>query len=304
MLKDQLKHAAQYWKTDGPAWVARVAAEKAVEQFWFLFPPLTYRSLRMYLRLGYWPDIEHPRTFNEKVAHRQVFVQHPLASLVADKWRVREFVAERGLAHLLNEVYCATDNPEEIPFGDLPDRFVIKANHGSHWNIIVKDKSSLDHPAVIRQCRKWLRQKYGKAGRCLETHYDSIKPMVLVEKLLEDRESAYLRDYKFYCFHGRVHHIYIFSPAPGGRTLNVYDRDWNEQGYTYLARGTPAARPAALPAMLDAAERLSRDIDFCRVDMYLLDGEKLVFGEITMNPQGSLRRFRNKEMDLAYGELW
>lgn len=303
-LVRQLKHAAEYWKTDGPFWLARVAATKVVDQLYPVLPPVTYKSLHMLLRLGYWPNIRKPRTFNEKVVHRQLLAQHPLASLIADKWRVRQYVAERGLAHILNEVYFVTDDPEKIPFDDLPDRFVIKANHGCSWNILVTDKRTLDRRKAIRKCRKWLSLKYGKSTRQYDTHYDTIPPLILVERFIEEEERAVPVDYKFYCFHGSALFIEVHLGRFAKHTENFYDREWREavdRSRTPRSEGVP--KPPRLAEMLQVAERLSGDFDFCRVDLYSPNAETILFGEITLSPSGGLDPIC-REWGYRLGELW
>lgn len=306
MLGPQLKHAAEYWKTCGPAWVARVAASKFVGLLGPVLPPVVCKSAMMYLRLGYWPNIRNPRTFNEKVAHRQLFAPHPLGSLVADKWRVREYVAERGLRDILNEVYFVTDDPATIPFADLPDQFVIKANHGSGTNIIVKDRSKLKQKRVIRQCRKWLTQKSGKVTHNYETHYDGIAPLILVERYIEAEEGrGALTDYKLFCFRGLAQFIQVDLDRFVNHTRVIYDCEWRDTGMRYIySRGELVPKPPRFEEMLRVVERLSADFDFCRIDLYAPEPERLLFGEITMNPQGGLGPFTPREWDFRLGELW
>ena len=307
MLSRPLRHAVEYWKTEGPGFLARVAAFKLfIEPVYAVLPPLAYKSFLMWARLGYWPNITHPRSFNEKMAHRQIIAPHPLASLVADKWRVRQYVADRGLGHILNEVYFVTDDPARIPFDDLPDRFVIKANHGCGMNTIVTDKNSLDRAQVIRQCRKWLGTKYGKAFRTYERHYDAIPPLILVEKLIEDHEHEVPWDYKFYSFHGVVHMVQVDHSRARVHHSNLYTRAWRDTGIRGLvprsAEATP--RPPRLDEMISVAERLSSGFDFCRVDLYAPDPERILFGEITMHPAGGLVIYAPRKADFWLGRFW
>ena len=285
--------------------MTRVAASKFVGLLGSVLSPAVCKSAMIYLRLGYWPNIRKPRSLNEKVAHRQLFAPHPLGSLLADKWRVREYVAERGLGDILNEVYFVTDDPASIPFDDLPGQFVIKANHGCGWNIIVKDKSELHQRRVIRQCRMWLRRKYGRASHNYETHYDSIAPLILVERFLRDERYELPVDYKIDCFHGRTHSIGVKHRCADITAYGRYDTTWNQ--LDFAAVGIPAGghieRPSRLNAMIEAAERLSCGIDYCRVDLYLLNDKDLFFGEITMNPSGGINPI-SKEWDFRLGELW
>jgi len=307
LLGKQFRHGVEYWTTEGRGFLARVAAFKfLVRPFYGVLPPLIYKSLLMWARLGYWPHIRRPRSFNEKMAHRQLLAPHPLASVVADKWRVRQYVADRGLAHILNEVYCVTDDPDRIPFDDLPDRFVIKANHGCGMNIIVTDKDSLDRPQVIRKCREWLSTKYGRVFRNYEMHYDAIPPLILVERFIDDKEHDVPVDYKFYSFHGTVHMIQVDRSRSEVHHSNLYTRAWKDTGIRGLVQRSAGTtpKPRRLADMIQIAERLGRDFDFCRVDLYAPDADTILFGEITMHPAGGLVVYTPKQADFWLGRLW
>jgi hypothetical protein len=304
VYRRKLASAMSYWKAGGPRFFAGVVMDRLVCGLYPALPRASCQSLRMLLLLGYWPDIRNPRSLNEKIAHRMLFAPHPLESLVADKWRVRQYVTERGLKDILNDVYCVTDDPTTIPFDDLPDRFVIKANHGCDWNIIVRDKGALDKPAVIGQCREWLGLKYSTTDRSHETHYDSIPPLILVEKFLEEKGRFVPVDYKFYCFHGVPHYVEVHIGRFVRHTENFYDVKWREIiGRTRTPRGEGVPKPPRLAEMLDAAARLSSGFDFCRIDFYSPDSERIVFGEITMHPASGLDPVR-REWDLRLGALW
>lgn len=300
LLSRKLRTAVACWKSSGP----RGLAEAALSKLWPVLSPVAYKSLKMFLRLGYWPNIRNPRTLNEKIVHRQLFAPHPLASRVADKWRVREYVAERGLGDILNEVYFVTDDPDKIPFDDLPDRFVIKANHGCAMNYFVTDKQTLDRQGVIRLSREWLSLKYGKATRNYETHYDSIRPMVLVERFIGEGHGVPV-DYKFYCFHQAALLVDVHVGRFANHTANLYDREWRDIGIrSEVPCGEVVPKPRNLQTMLQIAERLSGDFDFCRVDLYAPDAGRFLFGEITINPAAGLTRFIPREWDFRLGELW
>ncbi len=306
MLKEKLIHTIHYWENIyGSFWIPRVILGNFIDLLMPVLSPVKHKSIQMLFHLGYWPNIRAPRSFNEKIAYRQLFAPHPLAPLLADKWRVREYVAQRGLAHILNEVYYVTDKPETIPFDDLPDEFVIKANHGCGWNIFVKNKKYADKPRIINMCRKWLKMKYSKVSKSHETHYDSILPLILIERFLYDKKYGKPLDYKFSCFHGKPYYIEVNCYKSGVLRKNIYDINWNPMNFSHkFPKGNHLPRPAKLDVMLDIATCLSNKIDYCRIDLYLLNDEKVVFGEITMNPNGGLGKFCPKEWDFKLGELW
>ncbi len=51
-----------------------------------------------------------------------------------DKYKVKEY-ARSKCVKTANLLYV-TDKPETIPFGKLPQKYLIKANHGCSWNIL------------------------------------------------------------------------------------------------------------------------------------------------------------------------
>src|SRR6516225_10716995 len=99
------------------------------------------------------PNLIRPKTFQQKILYRKLFDRRPLLTKFADKYAVRDYVAERVGSHILPELYYSTTEPETIPFDKLPSRFVIKPTHGSGWVELVTDKSRIDQEALIKICK-------------------------------------------------------------------------------------------------------------------------------------------------------
>src|SRR5271169_1021435 len=114
---------------------------------------------------GKFPNVINPKTFNDKVAHRIIFDRRARLTEMADKAAVRCYVESRLGPQILPKRYCLTIHPETIPFDELPNRFVVKPTHGSAWVHLVKDKSTLDHAALIATCRAWLDQSFYEQPR-------------------------------------------------------------------------------------------------------------------------------------------
>ena len=70
---------------------------------------------------------------------------------------------------------------------------------------------------------KWLRKNYYYKGG-LQWAYKDIKPRLVVEKFLEDKEVKELIDYKFYCFNGEPKFLVAQSDKLG---KYFYDLHWN-----------------------------------------------------------------------------
>jgi hypothetical protein len=47
-----------------------------------------------------------------------------------------------------------TDDPDTIPFDDLPEKFVVKATHGTSMNVIVDEKSEADFESIRAECER------------------------------------------------------------------------------------------------------------------------------------------------------
>ena len=132
-----------------------------------------------------------------------------------------------------------------------------------------------------------------------------ITPMLLVEKFLKNSDGSDLADYKLYCFHGKVEYIHVDSDRYTAHTRCFYDRDWRLMDFDWaFPRGRTILRPLMLDEMIEIAEGLSSDIDFCRVDLYCTNGNRLIFGEITINPGGGWERIYPNKWDHKLGELW
>ena len=91
-----------------------------------------------------WPDLRNPKTYADKMVWLIVNWRHPLKSRCADKYAVRDYVKECGCEEILIPLIGAWDRVEDIDFYALPQRFVLKCNHGCGCNIICKDKTKLD----------------------------------------------------------------------------------------------------------------------------------------------------------------
>ena len=307
MFNELYKRAIKVYYNAGMFWFLRKLLRHLLLPMSIFISPGVFAKLEMFLILGYWPNIDNPKSLNEKIYYRKLFAPHPLSVLVADKWAVRKYVASKtGRSEILNKVFFVGNAPEKIPFDDLPNKFVIKATHGSGWNIIVNDKSKINRDEIIAQCRMWLDMKYSDPLRNIsEKYYDNIVPRIIVEMFIEDSVFDLPLDYKFLCFNGKVRCIETVI-----RTLNDYreihyDDNWNDMNFRWgTLRAEGFSKPHLLREMIEVAEQISSEFDFCRVDLYSPDNKKIIFGEITLAPGSGLSPFYPREWDYRLGELW
>lgn len=272
-----------------------------------IVPLETLARFEMFLFLNYWPNLARPRSFNEKIYHWMLSGPHQKSSMCADKCAVREYVLSKtNRPDILNDVYFVGADASKIPFDELPNKFVIKATHGSGWNIFVHDKAAANIPEIVSRCRKWMDTKHSVATRNVcETHYDPIVPRIIIEKYMEDATYGIPIDYKFFCFGGRPVYVQVDLDRFVDHRRNFYDVAWREMDVrvTYL-KGKPVPRPAMLNDMMDVAAKLATGFGFCRVDLYSPDDKRVLFGEMTFAPGSGLERFDPPEWDYRFGALW
>lgn len=262
-------------------------------------------SLRFRLALGYAMDWEHPRTFQEKLQWLKLYDRRPEYTVMVDKVKAKEWVAERIGRKYIIPTLGVWERAEDVDFDALPDKFVIKCNHTSGLgNIICKDKSQLDVRRVRKELRKGLRDDYSR--RSGEWPYRDVPRRIIAEQYIEDNEYGELRDYKFFCFGGKVKCFKIDFNRFTGHFANYYSPSGE-----FLLFGEAAwpprpqcsvSMPSTLGKMISLAERLSEGVPFLRVDFYTI-GENIFFGEVTFFPSGGMKSFVPNEWDLKFGNF-
>ena len=250
------------------------------------------------------PDLENPQTFSEKLQWYKLNARKPLMEQCADKFAVREYIQSLGYGHLLNDLLGVYDRVQDIDFAALPDRFLIKAAHGSGFNIIVKDKSELNLRHTKRMLKSWLHQNIAWSGR--EWVYRNMPRRIVIEKYLED-ETGGLRDYKFYCFNGEPAIMQLeVGRFTEHNTRNFYDMDWKLLPFGKELPHDPnikVEKPEMFEEMKKIAADLCKSFQYVRVDLYQVGG-KVYFGELTFFPAGGAPDFVPSEYDAIVGKLW
>ena len=255
--------------------------------------------------MGEYLNLDNPRTFNEKIQWLKLYNSTPIKTRLADKYLVRDWVKEKIGEQYLIPLLGVYDKFEDIDFDKLPNQFVIKCNHGSGWNIIVKDKSKLNLSEVKEKLDKWMSTNFAFKVGC-ELHYKNMQPKIIIEKYMED-DSGDLRDYKFLCFDGIVKYIWVDGERYSEHKRNLYDLKWNllkkkiGEGRIYQnIKNCP--KPYNLDKMIEFATLLSKDFSFVRVDFFEAN-KKLYFGEMTFTSASGTHITEPKSFIFELGDL-
>jgi hypothetical protein len=282
-------------------------ARKIKEAAKTLLPDALFLSLLHHKCIGRYPNLMRPVTFNEKILQRNL---HPDPRYIAltDKLLVREYIAQKiGEKHLIPLIAAPDAFTPEV-FDALPDAFMMKANHGSSFVEVVRNKSETSYEKLKKLADQWLLTDFYHIAR--ERHYRMIEPRIFFEQLLLDQRGQIPADFKLHCFGGRpgrpIIYILVISDRFGNATHgDVYDIDWNHLDIAigdYKRSAAPAPRPPHLQAVLDVAARLCEDFDYVRVDLYAPDG-LVYFGELTFTPGAGVLPFTPDSVDFEWGTL-
>lgn len=234
-------------------------------------------------KMGYDLDLEDPKTYNEKLQWLKLYDRNPLYTVMVDKYRVRDYIKEKIGEEYLIPLLGVWDDPDDIDFNSLPDKFVLKCNHNSGLGMyICRDKKTLNIPSVISNLKKGMAEDYFFVGR--EWPYKDVPRKIVCEQFMQDKVTSDLRDYKFYCFNGKAKLLGIYANRNNAceTTADYFDRDYNwtdiAWGYSHAAKHPE--KPEMYDEMIAIADKLSEGIPELRVDLYLCNG-KIYFGELT-----------------------
>jgi hypothetical protein len=247
-------------------------------------------------------NLDNPVTYNEKIQWLKLFDSTSLKSRLADKYSVREWVEEKIGKEYLIPLIGVWDKFEEIEFSALPEKFVLKANHGFAWNIIIDDKSRLNIPDAKNTFDQWLNTNFAFVAG-FEMHYANIKPRIIAEQYIAEIGKK-LHDYKVYCFNGKAMFIGVFIDRQCNTTHAIYDREWNRVPLCFNGKlyDKKIAKPDCLDELIHLAENLSAGFIHVRVDFYILS-TGIRFGEMTFTPASGWSKFEPEEYGLIFGRL-
>lgn len=259
------------------------------ECFAKLLSDKTYIKLIYRLRIGKKLHLDNPVTFNEKMTWLKLYDRRPLYTTLADKYLVKNYVAEQIGSKYVVENYGVYDKWEDIDFSKLPKQFVVKGTHDSGGAFVCRDKECFDYETTRKKLESNLRINGYYKSR--EWPYKDIKPRIIIDKFLDDHTGNELRDYKWWCFNGTP--VYMYCTIKAKEIYeNFYDMDFNPVmiDHSFPRHQPEFEKPAEFEEMKALAAKLSNGIPFVRVDFFDVDGH-VYFGEFTFYDWGGTMPF-------------
>ena len=256
---------------------------------------------RFYKEVGYFPNIDNPVTFNEKINWLKLYYKNDVITRCVDKYEFKNYIKKE-----LGEGYTVPligvwDNAGDIDITKLPDKFVLKVNWSSYQNFIVKDKNNFDFDYAKYMLNSWMLPWRNVYFSSFYYGYKNVVPKIIAEEYIEQTDGK-LNDYKFYCFNGSPEYLYIVDEGFSKYRPLCWDVDTNHIYKIVEGKINSPKQPESMNEMIEIAKKLSKPFPFVRVDFYEVQG-KVYVGEMTFYPGNGFNKFEPKSLDMELGLL-
>jgi hypothetical protein len=262
---------------NNPLWAYGVIMHRCFSRY---FNDRTFIKFEYLSGMGHFPDLENPKTYNEKLQWLKLNDIHEEYTQLVDKYKAKEYVR-----NILGDEYIIPtlgvwNSFDEIDFDKLPNQFVLKTTHDSGGVIVCPDKSKLDIAKAKKKLEKSLNNNFFYEHR--EYPYKNVKPRIIAEKFMVDESGTELKDYKFFCFNGKCKMLFIATDRPVDTRFDFYDTQFKhlpfKQGHPLASK--EIKKPKGFEKMVEIAEKLGKGFPHVRVDLYDINGQ-IYFGELT-----------------------
>lgn len=248
--------------------------------------------------MGYTPRLKDPKTLSEKIFLRKMLDRRELLVTLTDKLASKGWVRGKSEAIPIPTGHVGMD----WEFGGIP--FIAKPNNYSGQTYLVTSAEQWDK---IRGTFEKLKDKpYGQDK--YQWAYSQIPFKVMIEPVID-----FDYEFKLFCFHGECQTIRLMgeNKSDSGVLAAVGTRSHFLPDGTFLQvkQGSHPIGQTTLPEevnisrVIKAAEDLSRDIDFVRVDLFWHKGD-IYYGEHTFYPASGHCYWSPQSFDRVLGSFW
>lgn len=279
------------------------ALSRLVMKTGFLLSDETYLKILFPLKMGYSLNLKNPKTYSEKLMWLKLYDHNPKYTTLVDKYAVKEHVANLIGSQYVIPTLGVWDRPEQIDWNSLPNQFVLKTTHGGGNSgvVICKDINAFDKGKAIAKLNKSLKQDIFRTLR--EWPYKNVPRRIIAEVYMEDKTYNELRDYKFFCFNGKVKALFIATDRGSGNVkFDFFDADYNHLNLvqSHPMSGLTIPKPEKFEEMKAISATLSKGIPHVRIDLYEANGH-VYFGEYTFFHHGGCVPFHPRQWDDVFG---
>ena len=255
-------------------------------------------------RMGQELNLDNPKTFNEKLQWIKLYYHDPLYTELVDKLLVKDYISKMIGNKYVIRTLGVWSSFDDIDINKLPNQFVLKCTHDSGGIYICKNKSNIDIKKAKSILSNSLKRNYYYLG--FEWPYKNVIPRIIAEEYKEDNITKDLRDYKFFCFNGKVKALFVATDRQNANEevkFDFFDENYNhlpiKQGHENAL--IPPEKPSKFEEMKMLAEKLSINIPHVRIDFYEANNQ-VYFGEMTFFSYSGWTKFEPYEWDYTFGD--
>lgn len=243
--------------------------------------------------MGYRFDIHNPILFTEKLQWYKVYYQNDDFGIITDKVTFKDYIRDRlGEGYTIPLLGNWTNVKDMMNDWDkLPNEFVLKSNlmANSSGVKVIRNKGNENLNEIKAIVKRWLIP-YNTLLNSWDCHFYCSSPKILAEQYMED-EYGELRDYKFFCFDGKVPYFRVDYGRKEGHHATWFNENLEELDITIPTfpkdTGAKIELPKDIGRMFEIAELLSEGFPFVRVDFYYCNN-KIYLSEMTFAPGGGV----------------
>lgn len=278
------------------------------KNLWPLEKLIRYNNKGYEQVMGYTFDWDHPVLFTEKLQWYKLNYRNDSLCNAVDKYLFKDYIKTRLGDRYTLPLYGVWETEEDFKRGwaKLPREFVLKSTLQSDGKFIkiIHDKEKVEFDALVKEVTAWFNPKNTLINSFCRAYHNAI-PRVIAEEYMSQVDNQ-LYDYKFFCFSGKPHCIYVATDHFPGQLSHIsfYDLDWNRRDVRYGEHpNCEVDKPKHYAEMLEISKKLSVEFPFVRVDFFDTE-EQLYVAELTFYPGGGLTPYHPESFNRELGDLF
>ena len=264
-------------------------------------------------RNGYFPNIDNPVKYNEKIEWLKLYYFEPFYRKCCDKYLIHEYLIEKFGEDYAVPVLFVCQSVDEFSLDKINEYpCILKVSNANAENIILNSKDEYSEKELRKQLKMMMRIGEMQAITLGETQYLPDGEYIMAEKLVTDPINGIPNDYKLLYINGELQFVYCSIERLKRNYRQIYSPNWEKLPFIWVPNANeelldkfynlPSINPPKhFGEMKKIAEKIAKDFPTVRVDFYDTEDEFYI-GEITIHHGSGFDRFYPDEYDEFYGK--
>ncbi|MCP4265882.1 MAG: hypothetical protein GY777_09955 [Candidatus Brocadiaceae bacterium] len=254
---------------------------------------------------GYFPNIAHPKTFNEKIVWSKFFRQFKVPES-GNKLLTTHFIPDdlKNIIQTPEVIWHSVSNI--LPQNDEiePSDYYLKSSHGSNFVRRVSFPLSDDERSALeKRGKKWLRKRFGLDNG--EWWYNTFQPELLLERAVTSVENSI--SWNIYVFQDQIPFVAAYKKLSNPKRSNRYDGNLKllpfQNPEIDRIPDSFIDKDYVRSELLPLAKKIAASHDFLRVDLFVGKDGVPYLNEITFSPVNAKMKLP-PDFDLYLGNYW